>query len=226
MRVARLPARMPNGAMPRPRTFDEGTALDAAMRAFWEHGYQGTTLADLLDRMGMGKASLYAVFGDKEALFLAAISRYREAFTAPSVALLDGAPAMNAVRAYLRDLERRYTDPATPRGCLVTNTVLECPAPSAAVCGAATASIGAGEAAILRTLERARREGGLPDDTDLPALGRLLLGVGQSMALMSKLHATPAIVHDIAQAALDLLDRAFGPARCGTCLDGHGGDSR
>jgi len=196
--------------MARPRTFDEPAALDAAVRLFWEHGFQGTTLSDLTRGMLMQKASLYAVFGDKEALFLSAIDRYRSVFTAPSVAALDGTgPALDAVRAYLRDLARRYTDPQTPRGCLVTNTVLECPAPSEAICRAAAASISAGEAALYRTLERARRGAELPDDVDIRALSRVLLGIGQSMALISKLHADPAFVQDVLQGALDLLTRSF-----------------
>src|SRR5216684_8683324 len=64
--------------MGRPRGFAEDAALEAAMRVFWEKGYEGATLADLTEAMGINRSSLYASFGDKEALFRMAMARYAE----------------------------------------------------------------------------------------------------------------------------------------------------
>jgi AcrR family transcriptional regulator len=64
--------------MGRPRGFAEDIALEAAMRVFWEKGYEGATLADLTEAMGINRSSLYASFGDKEAIFRMAMARYAE----------------------------------------------------------------------------------------------------------------------------------------------------
>ena len=63
-------------AMGRPRAFDADAALDEAMEVFWRHGYEGTTIAQLTDAMGINPPSLYAAFGNKEGLLKAALDRY------------------------------------------------------------------------------------------------------------------------------------------------------
>jgi hypothetical protein len=60
----------------RPRSFDRDEALEHAMQVFWRQGYESTTIADLTKAMGINPPSLYAAFGDKEKLFLAAVERY------------------------------------------------------------------------------------------------------------------------------------------------------
>ena len=64
--------------MGRPRGFDEDAALEAAMRVFWQKSYEGTSIADLTEAMGINRSSLYAAFGDKESIFRRAMERYRE----------------------------------------------------------------------------------------------------------------------------------------------------
>src|SRR3989441_4990422 len=64
---------MPRG---RPRTFDTDKALDKALKVFWRKGYEGASLPDLTAAMGINRPSLYAAFGNKEALFKKAVERY------------------------------------------------------------------------------------------------------------------------------------------------------
>ena len=64
--------------MGRPRGFDEDAALEAAMRVFWEKSYEGATIGDLTEAMGINRSSIYAAFGDKEAVFRRVMERYRE----------------------------------------------------------------------------------------------------------------------------------------------------
>src|ERR1700684_1120320 len=67
--------------MPRPRKFDEATALDAAIECFWRRGYEATSLRDLTAAMGLSAPSLYNAFGDKEELFALALERYLDSNT-------------------------------------------------------------------------------------------------------------------------------------------------
>lgn len=196
--------------MARPREFDTERAVHRAMLLFWERGYRATTVGDLQQALGIGRASLYGAFGDKEGLFLQAFGRYRERYTEPSVAALDAdGPALDAVREFFRRLVLRYTDPATPRGCLVTTTVMECAGHGGgAVEAALVGSLAAGEEALHRTLLRARAGGELPDGADVRALARFLIAAGQSMALMARVTGSRAVVEDVARTALSVLDRS------------------
>ncbi|MEM8753568.1 MAG: TetR/AcrR family transcriptional regulator [Pseudomonadota bacterium] len=103
----------------RPRVIDRQAALDAAVRLFWERGYDGASLTDLTGAMGLSRPSLYAAFGDKDALFLRALGRYGETIGADPMAAFEAAPDIRgATRAFLESSLRTNTGPDTPPGCL------------------------------------------------------------------------------------------------------------
>ena len=93
---------MPAG---RPRLFDLELALDRALNVFWRKGYEGTSLADLTDEMGINRPSLYAAFGNKEALFRRAMERYEQKTASCLRSALD---EPNVLRAIENLLEREY----------------------------------------------------------------------------------------------------------------------
>ncbi|WP_035654665.1 TetR/AcrR family transcriptional regulator, partial [Bradyrhizobium sp. STM 3809] len=117
----------------RPRTFDRDTALEQAMEVFWRHGYEGATIAQLTDAMGINPPSLYAAFGSKEALLKAALDRYtarREAWMAEVL----GAPTAREVTSrMLMGVAEKQTDPSNPPGCLLVQGGLACGSGSANV---------------------------------------------------------------------------------------------
>ena len=112
--------------MGRPRAFDRDKALDQALHLFWEKGYEGTSIADLTGAMGINPPSLYAAFGNKEALFRAALDRYEnfrdqimeEAFAAPT--------AREAMTRLLEGTADRLSDKDKPKGCLMVQGALSC----------------------------------------------------------------------------------------------------
>jgi TetR/AcrR family transcriptional repressor of nem operon len=87
--------------MARVREFDTEAAVEAAMQVFWCRGYEATSVQDLVDATGVGRGSLYAAFGSKEGLYLAALDRYREQLAAP---MLDAVRSGKPVRTVVRDV--------------------------------------------------------------------------------------------------------------------------
>ncbi|MEM8570861.1 MAG: helix-turn-helix domain-containing protein [Pseudomonadota bacterium] len=106
--------------MARPRAFDTDAALEAATALFWERGYEGAGLADLLDAMGIQRGSLYKAWGSKKALFLACLDHYDRRLVDPGLAFLRGegeAAALSGAERLAAVFENH-----DPRGCLLCNS--------------------------------------------------------------------------------------------------------
>jgi AcrR family transcriptional regulator len=172
--------------MGRPRGFTEDAALDAAMRVFWEKGYEGATLADLTEAMGINRSSLYASFGDKEALFRIAIARYAEGPAAYLKRALQEPTVRAVVEALLRGALELLTDPSHPRGCLSVQGALACGSDAEPVKQAMIESRKRGEFELQKRLQRARTEGDLTKDVNPGDLARyistVLTGLGVQAA--------------------------------------------
>ena len=112
----------------RPRGFKVAEVVEAAKELFWEHGYQGSTLADLELATGLNRSSLYQAFGTKEALFVEALDAYIDTFVAPRLEAM-GRPGARPrdVTAFFGDLATLFRDdPALwRRGCLWVNSFAE-----------------------------------------------------------------------------------------------------
>jgi AcrR family transcriptional regulator len=172
--------------MGRPRGFAEDAALEAAMRVFWEKGYEGATLADLTEAMGINRSSMYATFGDKEALFRRAIARYAEGPAAYVKEALKKPTVRAVVEAILRGALELLTDPSHPRGCLSVQGALACGSDAEPMKQAMIEWRKRGEADIQKRLQRARAEGELPNDVNPGDLARyistVLTGLGVQAA--------------------------------------------
>lgn len=187
-------------AMGRPREFDVDKALDQALEIFWAKGYEGTSLTDLTEAVGVNKPSLYAAFGGKEQLFLKALGRYRErlgAFAAPSLTLPS---AREGIEAFLRALATFQSRADTPKGCLLVQGALAGSEDSEEVIGVLCKVRESGREMIRKCLERAREQGELPPDADVAALARYFLTVSQGISVQAssgvpteELHKTIAI---------------------------------
>ena len=187
-------------AMGRPREFDAEKALDLALELFWEKGYEGTSLNDLIEAMGINKPSLYAAFGGKEDLFFKALERYQArlgAYAAPSLSLPS---ARRGIEAFLRALATFQSSPGTPQGCLLVQGALAGSEDSKRVAKVLCEVRESGVQMMRASLQRALEQGELPADTDIDALARYFGTVSQGISVQAasgiptrELHKTIAI---------------------------------
>jgi AcrR family transcriptional regulator len=112
--------------MARPRSFNPDEALDLARDVFWQKGFQGTSLDDITAATGLAKPSLYAAFGDKNALFLKVLDRYHERIIANAERILnDGPSAREAIERWLTGFVPFCSGVRGSRGCLSVNTAAD-----------------------------------------------------------------------------------------------------
>jgi len=193
--------------MPRPRTFDEGKALDAAIDCFWRRGYSATSMRALEDEMGIGSASLYNVFSDKRTLFLRALDRYLDGTMRERIARLERTkPPKEAVRAFIAEIVERSLNDPERRGCLLINSAAEI-APHDAECGREIAlRLAELQEFFRRMIAKAQLEGAVPSQRDPGETARLLLGVVLGIRVLARARPEPALLKGIAKSALALLD--------------------
>ena len=104
----------------RPRSFDEMGAIEKATQVFWSKGYDGVTIDDLVAGMGVGRPSLYAVFGDKRAIFLRVLRAYAERKGALAAkTLLSPQTLRDSIASFLRYSVESSTEKGSARGCLL-----------------------------------------------------------------------------------------------------------
>jgi AcrR family transcriptional regulator len=191
--------------MGRPRNFREHEALDAAMRVFWEKGYEGTSLDDLTGAMKINRSSLYSTFGDKEALFRRVMKQYCSGPLSFMSEALNLKTARAVVEALLRMSVKFLGDPAHPPGCLSIQGGLACGSGNEEVKQAMVDSRKAGLAQLQKRLQRARAEGDLRKGVDPKDLARLIIIVMNGLGVQAVNGATPAEMNRAVDLALQSL---------------------
>lgn len=167
----------------RPRLLDRDVGLDVAARLFWEHGYEGTSIADLTEAMGIPPPSLYATYGSKEDLYRQALDHISERENKAALeALGANMPAHDAIAFYLHDAATRFTAAGKPRGCMVSTAVLQHAEKCESVAQTVAARRELGLQTIKARFDRAVAEGELAPDTDTDALARFYGAVVQGMS--------------------------------------------
>ncbi len=184
------------------KQFERSEVLDRAMALFWQRGYEATSIRDLVAATGINRGSIYGTFGDKQGLFLAVLDHYAEKIAKPMMTELSDPDPHRAVERMLDSIIRRAGDPGFPRGCLNTNTSLECPATGEQITRKIAAGFGLQEAAIYRVLHKAQADGLLDASLDLRALARFFMAVCHGMNVVNKALPDPGILRDVSRVAM------------------------
>jgi len=156
----------------RPREFDRDLALKRAMTAFWERGYEGTSMASLVDALGIASARIYAAFGSKEQLFREAVALYEAGDGGFATRALAGEHSVRAaVERLLRDAVTIYTRRGHPHGCLVVSAATNCTVENDGVLDWLAEHRRQRTRSIIDRLQAAKDGGELRADVDVAALG-------------------------------------------------------
>lgn len=176
----------------RPREFCVDAALAAALGVFWSKGYEGASMSDLTAAMGITKPSLYAAFGNKEALFHKALDLYEAEKLDYTREALEQ-PTARAVAEYLmRGAVDAQTSISGPKGCLGVIHSVACGSEAESIKADIIARRSSSQRALVERFERAKREGDLPDHVEVTDLTAYLYALLQGMAVQAGSGATRA----------------------------------
>ena len=193
-----------NRPLGRPRSFDELEALERATQVFWSKGYDGVTIDDLVAGMGVGRPSLYAVFGDKQTLFLRVLRAYAERKGARAAKALFSPPALrDSLVGFLRHAVESATEEGSAPGCL-----LVCVAPlvdDAEVRQFLKDAVAAGVALVKRRFCDAISAGELPSDFPVAVRASQVLDLGRGLTMRAQMGTPRKELLKDAEEAADLV---------------------
>ncbi|WP_456618762.1 TetR/AcrR family transcriptional regulator [Bradyrhizobium sp. P5_C12] len=188
--------------MGRPREFDAETALDQAMEVFWRHGYEGATIAQLTEAMGINPPSLYACFGNKEGLLKAALDRYTKLRGVWMDEVVAAPTARDVAERMLMGIADKQTDPANPPGCLLVQGGIACGTGSENVPFELAARRAQNEDQLRDRFVRAKAEGDLKPGSDPAALARYVSAVSVGMGVMASSGSDREALRQVASVAV------------------------
>ncbi|WP_197093504.1 TetR/AcrR family transcriptional regulator [Nonomuraea sp. SBT364] len=173
--------------MARQRAFDRDAALHSAVLAFWRHGYEATSVAELTTVMGIRPPSLYAAFGDKRRLFEEVLRHYQVSYGAFATrALAEEPTGRQAIGRLLHEAATEYTAPEHPPGCLVISAAVNCGPESAEVEELLRRQRERSKAAIRARFDDDAAAGLLPPGTDTAELATFYAAVIQGMSTQAR----------------------------------------
>lgn len=188
----------------RPREFCTDRALAAALGVFWSKGYEGASMADLTDAMGITKPSLYAAFGNKEALFHKALDLYEAEKLEYMRKALQQPTARAVAEHILHGAIDAQTSSCDPKGCLGVISTIACGAEAESIRADVMQRRASAQAALFERFEQAKRDGDLPDHVDIPGLAGYLYAILQGMAVQAGSGATRADLERVVATSLTM----------------------
>lgn len=189
------------------KAFEPQRVLEKAMNTFWERGYEGISIEDLVQSTGIGRGSLYDTFNDKHSLYLAALDRYIAAGRAQTTALLAQTGTLQEVlqQLFQTQLDALLSDPAR-RGCFLMNASLEMAPHDPAVNTVVQSALQELEEGLYRLLIKAQVAGELSWQDDPHQLARFLVATLVSIRVLARLRKERNVLQDIVKTALSVFD--------------------
>ena len=193
--------------MARPQEFKTSEVLRNAMHVFWSKGYEATSLNDILDATGLSKSSLYASFGDKRALFLAAFNAYRkERLRHLHLILNDGQPARLSIENFFRQVLARSPDDTSSKGCMTANEAVELAPHDGEIQQIVAEDFKSIEDVFAQTIDRGQSEGSIASQVAPHTLARFLVVGLQGLEVMARAKSDRAQLDETVTVMMTVLD--------------------
>lgn len=186
----------------RPRVFDMDEALDKALEIFWKRGYEGASIAELTETLGINKPSLYAAFGNKEELFKKTLSRYVSGPVAFIQEAINQPTAYEVAQSFLTQAVEFFSDTQHPKGCLIVQAALFGSADSLMIKDLLAKYRYSYEHQLAKRFEKAIKEGDLPADANAETLAKFLSTLHQGMSVQVTSGASKGELMQIVEFAL------------------------
>jgi TetR/AcrR family transcriptional repressor of nem operon len=193
--------------MARPREFDEHAALDKALAVFWRHGYEASSLAELLAAMELSKSSFYETFGSKHALFLEALQQYQdERLGQLRATLAGGNSARAAIEAFFQRIVGHATEGGNTRGCMACNEAVELAPSDATVRRQVERHLAGTEAIFAEAVRRGQADGSIGRRHGAERLARFLAVALNGLQVMARARSPRERLEDTVAVMLAALD--------------------
>lgn len=187
----------------RPRVFDMDEALEKALQIFWKRGYEGASLAELTETLGINKPSMYAAFGNKEELFKKVLARYTAGPVAFVRDVVKEPTAREVARSFLYQAAEFLTEPSHPKGCMIVQGALSSGESAEMVKSMLIQYRASYENLLTERFEKAKINGDLPHDANPKCLAKYLAALHQGMSVQATSGATKDDLIEMANIALN-----------------------
>lgn len=191
--------------MARPREFDEGAVLDAAVLCFWMQGYEATSFKNLVESTGITAASLYNAFGDKRAIYQKALDHYVEGSIADRIRRCEELPPRDAIGAFFEEILKRSLGDRERKGCMLVNAALDVAPHDPEFRKVVVEVLSRIEAFFLKCAEGGQADGTITRSLPADTLARHLLGVLMGIRVLARVRPERALLESIVAPSLALL---------------------
>ena len=191
--------------MPWDKQFDQNETLELAMRAFWSGGYEGTSMTELLESMGIQKGSFYATYGSKHQVLIDALEAYVQDRFERFEAILDEPSPRTALENHLREIAADASGSGHNLGCFVVNMAIEQSPKDDVIRSFVLKTFERHEGLYRKLLESAKAKGEVSATLDPRSVARGLLASVIGMRVVARAGVKPIVIESIRDQAMRLL---------------------
>ena len=193
--------------MARTKDFNEEEVLEKALNIFWQRGYNGTSMQDLVDGLGISRSSMYDTYTDKYTLFVKSLERYREKTAGEMMRTVSEGPSAKAgIKKILQSVVNESVFDKSPRGCFIVNTCVEGAPHDQAVAKIVQENMQDAEDVFYLAIKKGQDSGEIPTRNDARALARFIINTINGIRVTAKAGTDKKVYDDVVKVALDALE--------------------